>query len=482
MAAAFAVKGSLRGPCFFTTPGLSGGQSPQSRRFCDRPAPPRIIPLPSMGSDQRHRKLKAQQMDTDFIRPLGPTMHIDLLGRERFRYPVLERKKLVVADLGKQREKALQKRARDFADGLLDYICSENENYKYVIIATKENANMLMKKGFISSYARDEILGGLERIKNDIEEGRFQWRNNKDIRTNIIDTLIDIVGGPAKRLDIAISPYVQLLAVLPLWCHDSIDEVISQIKELQIELILLAIRNEGLVLPCIWRRANWILLGDVVLSQLEQLDMDVSQLVSCKNKMDSTLQTTFPSNSTYGSTNSLCKDPRHGHNSVVDFGNMLVGDISRDLSNLGLELSSWMELHLLTPNDEVIESVSLMQKRMLDLDNLTGIQSPYSICNPVEDSSRRFLAFYRNVSEILKAAKEFAKHSSFNQEKVRTFVAPRGNFGASQLAEFHATKDLAGQKKDQGGSAADKQNFKCHSDDTMRKLLNWPRRFQSKQN
>lgn len=89
-------------------------------------------------------------------------------------------------------------------------------------------------QGFISSYGRDEILHGLERIQKDIEAGRFQWRNNKDLRTNIIDTLIDIVGGPAKRLDTAISHYAQLLTVLQLWCHDSIDEVISQIKELQV--------------------------------------------------------------------------------------------------------------------------------------------------------------------------------------------------------------------------------------------------------
>jgi hypothetical protein len=68
----------------------------------------------------------------------------------------------------------------------------------------------------------------------------------------------------------------------------------------------------------------------------------------------------------------------------VDFGNLIVGDISRDVSNLRLELSSWMELHLLTPNDKVIESVSLMEKQMLDLDNWTAIQSPYSIYNPVE--------------------------------------------------------------------------------------------------
>ena len=59
----------------------------------------------------------------------------------------LERKKLVIADQVKKRPtKALQKCARDFADGLLEYIFSENENYKYVLIATKENANMLMKE------------------------------------------------------------------------------------------------------------------------------------------------------------------------------------------------------------------------------------------------------------------------------------------------------------------------------------------------
>ncbi|XP_040246586.1 argininosuccinate lyase, chloroplastic-like [Aegilops tauschii subsp. strangulata] len=492
--AAFAVKGSLRGPCF-SAAGLSSGQNPPRSS---------AAPLPSMvwstGSDPRHGKLKAQatewmrpnddyrydvqpsQRHTDFICQPGPAMHIDLLNRERLRYPMLERKKLVVADQVKKRPKALQKCARDFADWLLKYICSENENYKYVLVATKENANMLMKEGFISSYARDEILHGLERIKKDIEEGRFQWRDNKDLRTNIIDTLIDIVGGPAKRLDRVISHYVQLLTVLQLWCHDSIDQVISQTKELQTELFLLAIRNGGLVLPSIWRRANWILLGDVVLSQLEQLDMDVSQLVSCKNKMDSTLQTALPSDSTYCSMNSLCKDPRHMHNFAVEFGNLIVGDISRDLSNIGLELSSWMELHLLTPNDKVIESFSLMRKQMLDLDNLTATRSAYSIYNPVEDSSRRFLASFRSVSEILKAAKEFAKQSSFDHEKARTFLAPRDNFGASQLAEFHATKSLDGQNKDEGGSAIEKQNFRLHSDDTMRKLLDWPRRLQSEKN
>ena len=89
---------------------------------------------------------------------------------------------------------------------------------------------------FISSYDRNEIFDGLERIEKDIEEGKFQWRNNKDIRTNIIESLIDMVEGPAKRLDAVISHYDQMLTVLNLWCNDSIDKYVTQIKELQVYL------------------------------------------------------------------------------------------------------------------------------------------------------------------------------------------------------------------------------------------------------
>jgi hypothetical protein len=53
---------------------------------------------------------------------------------------------------------------------------------------------------FISSYAIDEILNDLK-IEKDIEEGKFEWRNYKDIQANIIEALVDLVEGPAKRLN-----------------------------------------------------------------------------------------------------------------------------------------------------------------------------------------------------------------------------------------------------------------------------------------
>ena len=77
-------------------------------------------------------------------------------------------------------------------------------------------------------------MSGLERIEKDIGDGKFKWKNNVDVRTNIIEALIEITGAPAKRLDATISHYVQQLTVLQIWCCDSIDKIITQIKELQV--------------------------------------------------------------------------------------------------------------------------------------------------------------------------------------------------------------------------------------------------------
>ncbi|KAL6845961.1 hypothetical protein ACP4OV_023409 [Aristida adscensionis] len=485
--AAFAVKGFQQGHCVAV---LQSEKKPgncinfsANGCFCN-PLIRRSSAVPSNSwsidnDDRRHGKLKAKgpkvtlqggnypfdgqplESDIDFLNPFAPGIHIDLLNRMSVRSPLLERTKVVIADERKRRLKAFQQRARDFANRLVQHI-SSYENYKYMIIASKENANMIMEQGLISSYARDEISNGLESIQKDIEEGRFVWRNTVDLRTNIIEALIEIVGGPAKRLDATISHYVQHLTVLQVWCYDSIDRLITRINEIQFELILLAIRNEGLILPFSRGYPNGILLGNLVLSKVEQLERDISQLLSCKNKMDSTLLTALPSRDTEYS-NRLSKDVSdHIYNSVTNFGNIIVGDIAHDLSNLERDLASWMEWHLLTPNDTVTKSGLLMKKYMLDMDNFTAVRSAYSIYNAVEDSSKRFLAVYEIIPEVLKAATDFAKASSFNHENVQSF--PHGaSFRVSEPAGLRAIKHL-----EQG-----------QSNDTTRRLIHWLQHLQS---
>lgn len=450
----------------------------------------------SMSSGRSDAKLKAQvakwvlqnddylfdaqtlHIDTQFH---SQVLYVDLLNRRRRR--VLGRTELEVTDQRKQRQESREKCSRDLVDGLIEYISSDNENYKYFIIASKVNANIIMEEGFISSYARDEILDGLERIEMDIEEGKFQWRDNKDIRTNIIEALIDIVEGPAKRLDAVISHYDQMLTVLNLWCNDSIDKFVTQIKELQVELVLLAIRNEGLVVRCTKRNAEYILLGDMVLSKVEQLENDVSRLVSCKNKMDSTRLTPFPSGSSNGSMNSLFNGGlHHVHNSIMDFGNLIVGDIAYDLTDLEQDLDTLK--HLLTPNDEVTKSIYLMLRHKIDID-IIDIGHSGSIYNAAADSSKRFLKAHKVIPEMMKAVREFARNSLFNPDKFPIFP-PSGYVGGLKLAGFRSSKDLERLYGEEAAveqmGAMVKQDFKSHSDHTTGKLLDWFRRlYQSEQ-
>lgn len=89
-------------------------------------------------------------------------------------------------------------------------------------------------QGFISSCIQDKILNGLEKIEEDIEKGRFEWRENKDVRSNIVEALVERVGEPAGMLDATICQYVQKLTILRLWLHDSVDKMITQIEQLQV--------------------------------------------------------------------------------------------------------------------------------------------------------------------------------------------------------------------------------------------------------
>lgn len=91
-------------------------------------------------------------------------------------------------------------------------------------------------QGFISSFDGDEIMKGLEKIEDEIEDGKFEWRENKDVRSNVVQALIDRVGEPARKLDATLSQHVQKLSILQMWLCDSVDKIVTQIKTLQVNL------------------------------------------------------------------------------------------------------------------------------------------------------------------------------------------------------------------------------------------------------
>ena len=82
---------------------------------------------------------------------------------------------------------------------------------------------------------RDSILSGLDEIERKIEAGKFSWRTDReDVHMNIEAALIDLIGEPAKKLHTARSRNDQVVTDLRLWSRDAIDDILIQIKKLQV--------------------------------------------------------------------------------------------------------------------------------------------------------------------------------------------------------------------------------------------------------
>lgn len=90
---------------------------------------------------------------------------------------------------------------------------------------------------------------------------------------NIEAALIDLIGEPAKKLHTARSRNDQVMTDFRLWCRDAIDAIIEKIKYLQIALVNLALRNDGLIVPGYThlQRAQPVLLQHLLLAFVEQV-------------------------------------------------------------------------------------------------------------------------------------------------------------------------------------------------------------------
>jgi argininosuccinate lyase len=90
---------------------------------------------------------------------------------------------------------------------------------------------------------------------------------------NIEAALTDSIGEAAKKLHTARSRNDQVLTDFRLWCRDAIDAILARIKHLQVSLVRLALKNEGLIVPGYThlQRAQPVLLQHLLLAFVEQV-------------------------------------------------------------------------------------------------------------------------------------------------------------------------------------------------------------------
>ena len=161
--------------------------------------------------------------------------------------------------------------------------------YAQDIAGSKAHCAMLVKAGILSAADGVEIQGGLDRIQNEIETGRFVYKLAlEDIHMNIEGRLAELIGDAAGRLHTARSRNDQVATDFKLWVRDTIDGMEAALKALQAALLDQAERHAGTILPGFThlQAAQPISFGHHLLAYVEMFGRDRGRLRDARARLN----------------------------------------------------------------------------------------------------------------------------------------------------------------------------------------------------
>jgi len=161
--------------------------------------------------------------------------------------------------------------------------------YKHDIAGSMAHAQMLAKQGLISKNDAELIVKGLVSIREEIEQGKFQFHLElEDIHMNIESRLFKKIGDVAGKLHTARSRNDQVALDLRLFVKEAIGETIGKLKAFQLALLDLAEANKSVIMPGYThlQQAQPVLFAHHLLAYFEMLQRDVMRFQNCLKRTD----------------------------------------------------------------------------------------------------------------------------------------------------------------------------------------------------
>ncbi len=161
--------------------------------------------------------------------------------------------------------------------------------YREDIEGSIAHAKMLGKVGIISKHESQKIVKGLEEIREEIERGRFSFKEElEDIHLNIEKRLIEKIGDVGGKLHTARSRNDQIALDERLYLKREIGDILSLIKELAEVLLYLAQENIEVIMPAYThlQRAQPILLSHYLIAYIEMLRRDRDRYIDCLKRIN----------------------------------------------------------------------------------------------------------------------------------------------------------------------------------------------------
>lgn len=161
--------------------------------------------------------------------------------------------------------------------------------YKQDIAGSIAHATMLAEAGVLTEEEARQIVGGLEGIRAEIEQGRFEWSVElEDVHMNIEAALTAHIGDVGKKLHTGRSRNDQVATDLRLYVRDEIDAIRGLLWNLQSALVDLAEREADTIMPGFThlQSAQPVIFGHHMLAWYEMLERDDARLADCRKRVN----------------------------------------------------------------------------------------------------------------------------------------------------------------------------------------------------
>ncbi len=161
--------------------------------------------------------------------------------------------------------------------------------YKQDILSSQAHSLILEKLGILNEKERKKLIESLNIIKEEIESGKFVWKDEyEDLHMNIESRLNEIVGPLSGKLHTGRSRNEQISTDTRMYVKDAIEEIKELIVRLQASLLDISESNSSLIIPGYThlQRAQPVTLGHHFLAYFHMLERDYERFVRAYHASD----------------------------------------------------------------------------------------------------------------------------------------------------------------------------------------------------
>lgn len=162
--------------------------------------------------------------------------------------------------------------------------------YRQDITGSIAHATMLASVNILTPAERDQIISGLNTIRDEIATDQFEWSiAQEDVHMNIEARLIALIGDVGKKLHTGRSRNDQVATDVRLYLRDMIVPITEQLDRLRLALLDVAEREAETIMPGFThlQTAQPVTFGHHMMAWYEMLCRDAERLTDCTKRVNS---------------------------------------------------------------------------------------------------------------------------------------------------------------------------------------------------